>query len=174
MNFNGYVSWNPLTDTRFTLNAWGGYSHLTDGQSLKNHGWNVSLWTSLQQTIAKTWTVSLSAYMQTPGVSLQGKTSSMFSHDFSVSKSFMDKRLNITFNCGNPFKKYFKYNSDISGPNFAYKQQYRFCMQYVALGVSYRIGKLQARVKKAERTIENNDVKQGGGSSSDTNMGPGK
>ena len=174
VNFNGYVSWNPFTDTRFTLNAWGGYSHLTDGQSLKNHGWNVSLWTSLQQTIAKTWTVSLSAYMQTPDISLQGKTSSMFSHDFSVSKSFMDKSLNITFNCGNPFKKYFKYNSDISGPNFAYRQQYRFCMQYVALGVSYRIGKLQARVKKAERTIENNDVKQGGGSSSDTNMGPGK
>ncbi len=172
-NFSGYVNWNPLQNTRLTMNIWGGYTHITDGQKQKNHGWNMSVWASVQQTIAKTWNLSVSAYKQTPGVMLQGKTGSYYSYDFSASKSFMDKKLSITFACVNPFNKYFKYKSNMAGTNFAYNVQYKFCTQYFVLGVSYRIGKLNAGVKKAQRSIANDDVKQGGGKSGGKNSGQG-
>lgn len=174
VNFSGYVNWNPLQNTRLTMNIWGGYTHLTDGQEQKNHGWNMSLWANVQQTIAKTWTLSLSAYKQTPGVMLQGKSGAFFSYDFSASKSFMDKKLNVTFACANPFNRYVKYKSKMAGANFAYNVQYKICTQYFLLGISYRIGKLDAGVKKTKRSIDNDDVKQGGGKSSGTNSGQGR
>lgn len=174
INFSGYVNWNPLQNTRLTMNVWGGYTHLTDGQEQKNHGWNMSLWANVQQTIAKTWTLSASAYKQTPGVMLQGKTGAFFSYDFSASKSFLDKRLNVTFSCANPFKKYYKYKSKLAGTNFAYDVQYKFCMRYFTLGVSYRIGKLDAGVKKTQRTISNDDVMQGGNNTGGAQTGKGE
>lgn len=161
-NMSGYVSWNPFKNTRFTMNVWGGYSHLSDGQSMKNHGWNVSVWSNIQQTIAKTWTVSVSAYKQTPGVMLQGSWSGYYSYDMSVTKKFLDDRLNITISAANPFKKYFTFRSNTEGENFSSKGNMKFCNQSFFIAASFRIGKLQTGVKKAERTIDNDDVMKGG------------
>ena len=162
VNFSGYASWNPLTNTRLTMNVWGGYSHLSDGQSLKNHGWNMSVWANAQQTIAKTWTVSVSIYKQTPGVSLQSNNGGYFSHDISITKKMLGDRLNITLASGNPFKKYFTYRQNVFGNNFKSSGTFKFEQRWVALAVSYRIGKLQSGVKKTSRTINNDDVMQGG------------
>lgn len=175
VNFSGYVSWNPLTNTRLTMNTWGGYSHLSDGQTMKNHGWNMSVWANAQQTIAKTWIVSLSVYKQTPGVSLQGKDGGYFSHDIAVTKKMLNDRLNITAACGNPFKKSFKFKNNYSGQNFKSAGSFKFNQQYFAIAVSYRIGKLEGGVKKAERTIQNDDVMQGGSQTQgSTGQGTGK
>ena len=168
VNFNGYVSWNPLTDTRFTLSTWGGYAHMTDGQDMENHGWNMSVWANLQQTIAKTWTLSLSAYKQTPNISLQGSNGAYFSHDISLTKKMLDDRLNITVACSNPFKKYYTFKGDYSGRNFNSSGTYKYYQQSFAISVSYRIGKLQTGVKRTERTIQNDDVMTGGGNTGST------
>ena len=161
-NISGYVNWTPFTNTRLTVNAWGGYAHMSDGQTLKNHGWNMSVWANAQQTIAKTWTLSVSMYMNTPNVTLQGKDGKYYSHDISITKKMLNDRLNITFAAGNPFKKYFTYRQTVAGENFKSKGTLKFDQQWFALAVSYRIGKLEDGVKKASRTIENDDVMQGG------------
>ena len=74
----------------------------------------------------------------------------------------LDDRLNITLAAGNPFKKYFTYRQTVAGENFKSKGTLKFDQQWFALAVSYRIGKLESGVKKASRTIENDDVMQGG------------
>ncbi len=174
VNFNGYVSWNPLTNTRFTLSSWGGYAHITDGQDMENHGWNMSVWANLQQTIAKTWTLSLSAYKQTPHISLQGSNGAYFSHDISLTKKMLDDRLNITVACSNPFKKYYTFKGDYSGRNFSSSGTYKYYQQSFAISVSYRIGKLQSGVKRTERTIQNDDVMNGGTQGAPSTPGKGK
>lgn len=161
--FSGYASWSPFTNTRLVANTWGGYSHFSDGQGLKNHGWNISVYAQLQQTIAKTWTASASVFKMTPGVNLQGKTMGYFSHTLSLQKSMLNDRLNITFTADNPFRKYYHIKSNSSGKNFATSSSIKFIPQSFSIGVSYRIGKLQSGVKKTERTITNDDVKSGGG-----------
>ena len=161
--FSGYASWSPFTNTRLVANTWGGYSHFSDGQGLKNHGWNISVYAQLQQTIAKTWTASASVFKMTPGVNLQGKTMGYFSHTLSLQKSMLNDRLNITFTADNPFQKYYHIKSNSSGKNFATSSSIKFIPQSFSIGVSYRIGKLQSGVKKTERTITNDDVKSGGG-----------
>ena len=160
--FSGYASWNPLKNTRFMANVWGGYTHLSDGQSLKNHGWQVSFYVNAQQTIAKTWNVSMGVYKNTPSVSLQGTSSGFFYHDISINKKFLDDRLTIGLSAGSPFKKYFYVKSCQAGQNFAYSSTMKVRLQQFSIAVSYRLGKLESGVKKAQRTIDNDDVKQGG------------
>lgn len=159
-----YANWTPITNTRITLNGSVGYSHMSDGQSLRNHGWCTNIDASLQQTFAKTWIFNASYYVQTPQPTLQGKDARYQWYNFSLSKSFMDKRLTLTAYIINPFgKRYFCYRSETVADNFRTTAGSSWCQLYYGVSVRFRIGKLKAQVKRAERSVENNDVKQGGG-----------
>lgn len=159
-----YANWTPITNTRITLNGSVGYSHMSDGQSLRNHGWCTNIDASLQQTFAKTWIFNASYYVQTPQPTLQGKDARYQWYNFSLSKSFMDKRLTLTASIINPFgKRYFCYRSETVADNFRTTASSSWCQLYYGVSVRFRIGKLKASVKHTERTVENNDVKQGGG-----------
>ena len=158
-----YANWTPITNTRITLNGSVGYSHMSDGQSLRNHGWCTNIDASLQQTFAKTWIFNASYYVQTPQPTLQGKDARYQWYNFSLSKSFMDKRLTLTAYIINPFgKRYFCYRSETVADNFRTTASSSWCQLYYGVSVRFRIGKLKASVKHTERTGENNDVKQGG------------
>lgn len=158
-----YANWTPITNTRITLNGSVGYSHMSDGQSLRNHGWCTNIDASLQQTFAKTWIFNASYYVQTPQPTLQGKEARYQWYNFSLSKSFMDKRLTLTAYIINPFgKRYFCYRSETVADNFRTTASSSWCQLYYGVSVRFRIGKLKASVKHTERTVENNDVKQGG------------
>ena len=158
-----YANWTPITNTRITLNGSVGYSHMSDGQSLRNHGWTTNINASLQQTFAKTWIFNASYYVQTPQPTLQGKDARYQWYNFSLSKSFMDKRLTLTAYIINPFgKRYFCYRSETVADNFRTTASSSWCQLYYGVSVRFRIGKLKASVKHTERTVENNDVKQGG------------
>lgn len=159
-----YANWTPITNTRITLNGSVGYSHMSDGQSLRNHGWCTNIDASLQQTFAKTWIFNASYYVQTPQPTLQGKDARYQWYNFSLSKSFMDKRLTLTAYIINPFgKRYFCYRSETVADNFRTTASSSWCQLYYGVSVRFRIGKLKASVKHTERAVENNDVKQGGG-----------
>lgn len=159
-----YANWTPITNTRITLNGSVGYSHMSDGQSLRNHGWCTNIDASLQQTFAKAWIFNASYYVQTPQPTLQGKDARYQWYNFSLSKSFMDKRLTLTAYIINPFgKRYFCYRSETVADNFRTTASSSWCQLYYGVSVRFRIGKLKASVKHTERTVENNDVKQGGG-----------
>lgn len=159
-----YANWTPITNTRITLNGSVGYSHMSDGQSLRNHGWCTNINASLQQTFAKTWIFNASYYVQTPQPTLQGKDARYQWYNFSLSKSFMDKRLTLTAYIINPFgKRYFCYRSETVADNFRTTASSSWCQLYYGVSVRFRIGKLKASVKHTERSVENDDVKQGGG-----------
>ena len=154
-----YANWTPITNTRITLNGSVGYSHMSDGQSLRNHGWCTNIDASLQQTFAKTWIFNASYYVQTPQPTLQGKDARYQWYNFSLSKSFMDKRLTLTAYIINPFgKRYFCYRSETVADNFRTTASSSWCQLYYGVSVRFRIGKLKASVKHTERTVENNDV----------------
>ena len=59
--------------------------------------------------------------------------------------------------------RYFCYRSETVADNFRTTASSSWCQLYYGVSVRFRIGKLKAQVKRAERTVENDDVKQGGG-----------
>ena len=161
-NLSAYVNYSPFTTTRIYANLYGGWTYLSDGGSLSNHGWNMFASGGVQQTLPKDWRISLNAWGQTPWVSLQGKGSGFFGYSLNVTKQFFKQRLTVSAYASNFFKKYMRYTDTTSGPTFTQRSWSRFVQQQFGLSVSFRIGELKAAVKKTERTISNDDVKEGG------------
>ena len=158
-SLSGYVNWNATSNTRIYANFYGNYTYMEGANGLKNDGWNLFAYGGAQQSLPHDWRISLNIYGQTPWIMLQGKGSSFFDYGLSVNKSFLNKRLTLSAFASNFFKKYTSPTSSIEGVGFTQDSWNRYTRQRFGVSVSYRIGELKASVKKAARTISNDDVK---------------
>ena len=163
-NLNAYVNWNASKNTRVYVNSRLRYTDMNDGGTLSNSGWAAFAYGGAQQTLPKNWNISFNMYAYTPSVTLQGRSSSYSSYTLSVQKSWMKKRLNLTLSASNFLKKYKTYESSTTDTYFEAANWSKSVVQRFAVTISYRIGELKASVRKAERSISNDDVKSGGGS----------
>lgn len=82
----------------------------------------------------------------------------------NLNKSFLNRRLSLSAFASNFFQKYNKFESHIEGQGFLQDSWNKYPQMRFGFSVSYRIGELKASVKKAARTITNDDVKSGGSS----------
>ena len=162
-SLSAYVNWNATSNTRIYANLYGNYTYMEGANGLKNDGWNLFAYGGAQQSLPHDWRISLNIYGQTPWIMLQGKGSSFFDYGLSVNKSFLKKRLTLSAFASNFFKKYMHPTSSIEGVGFIQDSWNRYTRQRFGMSNSYRIGELRASVKKAARTISNDDVKSGGG-----------
>lgn len=162
---NGYVNWNATPRTRIYMNMSGNYSYLEGSEGMRNDGWSLFAYGGAQHTLPHDWRISMNVFGQTPWIMLQGKGSSFFDYGLSVNKSFLNKRLTLSAFASNFFKKYMNQSSTTEGSGFVRESNYKYSRQRFGVSVSYRIGELKASVKKAARTISNDDVKSGGGDS---------
>ena len=162
LSLNLYGSYNFTPQTRLYLTGQASYVHMDDGNQLRNHGFQSYAYGQLQQSFSGDWRVSFYGQGMTPWLYLQGKSSTFFYYGLSISKSFLDKRLSLTASANNFLKKYRSSQSSLEAANFLQQSWSRYCQQNFAISISYRIGELKASVKKAQRTISNDDVKSGG------------
>ena len=164
LNLSAYVNWNATKDTRIYANLFGGYTSLKGAEGLENDGWNLFAFGGAQQTFKHDWRLSVNVFGQTPWIMLQGKGSSFFSYSVNLNKSFLNRRLSLSAFASNFFQKYNKFESHIEGQGFLQDSWNKYSQMRFGFSVSYRIGELKASVKKAARTITNDDVKSGGSS----------
>lgn len=162
---SGYVNWNATSRTRIYMNMSGDYSYMEGSDGIRNDGWSLFAYGGAQQTLPHDWRISLNVFGQTPWIMLQGKGSSFFDYGLSVNKTFLNKRLTLSAFASNFFKKYMDQTSTTEGNGFIRENSYKYSRQRFGVSVSYRIGELKASVKKAARTISNDDVKSGGSGS---------
>ena len=99
---------------------------------------------------------------------LQGKGSSYFDYGLSINKSFFDKRLSLSAFASNFLKKYMKNTDTLEGVGFMQENWSKYSRQRFGISISYRIGELKASVKKAARSISNDDVKSTEGTGGNT------
>lgn len=162
-----YVNWNASPKTRIYVNGRGEYSDLkSPSRGLHNYGWNGSAFGGIQQTLPGKIRLSLNGGGSTPRIRLQGKGSGYNYYGLGLSRSFLkEERLSLNIYCNNIVEKYRSYNSRTEGANFISKSSGKYPSRYYGFSISYRIGELKASVKKAVRSIDNNDVKgaEGGG-----------
>ena len=80
----------------------------------------------------------------------------------NVYKSFIDKRLTVSLFANDFFNPWKRPTSSLESINFMSTSRSEYSSIRYGVSVSFRIGKLTASVKKAARTISNDDVKGGG------------
>jgi hypothetical protein len=164
-----YVNWNATKNTRAYTNSRLSYTDMSDGGTLKNHGWDLFVYGGAQQNLPKDWQLSFNIYAYTPRITLQGRSNSFSNYSLSIQKSWLKKRLNLTLSATNFLKKYKHFNSSMEDSLFRSDNWSKSNVQRFSLNVSYRIGELKTGVRKAERTISNDDVKGGGNNNSSNN-----
>lgn len=160
-----YLNWNLTKTTRFYANSSLTYSdYRSETMDLRNHGFRFNGSGGVQQTLPYEIRLSVNGGGSTRGVSLQGRGNGYYYYGASLSREFMNKRLNISLRARNflhPRQSYSSYEETADFYNFEHTRSYR--MSY-GINISYRLGELRTAVKKAKRGIQNDDVKSDGGS----------
>ena len=165
LSLSTYVNWNATKNTRIYMNSRTSYADMEDGGAMGNHGWSAYVYLGFQQTLPHEWRVSANGYGMTKQVALQGMYPGWIGYGLTVSKSWMKKRLNVSLSANDFLRHYEKFTTTTQTDAFVMKSWNKGDYRRVSLNVSYRFGELKASVKKAERSITNDDVKSGGGGS---------
>ena len=93
---------------------------------------------------------------------MQGKNPGFFFYNLSLNRSFLaEDRLSFTLSAGNFIGRYRHFRSNVVTDYFRSLSDGRHDLLRLSIGVSYRLGSLKSSVKKAARSIENNDVVKG-------------
>ncbi len=178
VGLNMYLGFTPTAKLRFDINASGGYVDIrtNNGSGLENSGLTGFVFGNGQYTFPKDFRFTLYGGGGTPGVSLQGENSTFYFYGLSLNKSFLNKKLNVSVNASTPFNKYRTFTSkNNNDPTFYSETVSQFQTQSFGIRVSYQFGELkQQSVKKARRTISNDDAKAGESSSGGQQGGGGQ
>jgi len=160
---NMYASWQINKMIRFNANGSGTYSKFktNDGSGLENSGTRFTISGGTQFTLPYDLKMNLNGGYFSSGVSLQGTNPSFHYSGLSFSRDFLDKKLNVSIRIQDPFEgtKQMKFTTQ----TLLFYQQTDMIMKGRSFGLtaSYRFGEMKAQIKKAQRGINNEDVKAG-------------
>lgn len=171
-NFNVYVSWTPFHNTRLFGNFNTSYVNMQNSQDVKNSGWMFQGYGSIEQSFEHDWKINVGVFGNTKQIELQESRNGAMFYSIGVNKSFLKKKLTLSFSANNPFGRYHTFDSSRQGVGFITGNSTKFEVRDFRFTISYKFGDLKARVKKAARAITNDDVKSG--SSQNGSMGGGQ
>ncbi len=179
---SAFVQWMALSKTNVMFNGSIGYNYYKSNElGLKNDRVSGNFFANVTQFLP--WKLQLSGFagMWGGGITdLYGRMGTIFFHGLSLQRSFLaGDRLTVQLSAQNPFSgkymsmKNYMTQGDVTGWNrYEQRQGRKF-----GISISYRFGSLTTRVKKADKTIENDDLigsgKQSGGSVSGAAQGMG-
>ncbi len=171
-HLSGYICWNITPHTSLTFNGSGMYAdyrveemmdatemHDAFRLAMHNSGWSGYGMVNLRQDLW--WRLKLGIYGggSSPSVDLQGKGDCWYFYNLTLSRPFLkDDRLNVSVNVGNFWPRYRSYDAVVEGEGFIQKSTQRMDQMNFGISISWRLGKLQTMVKKARRSIQNDDV----------------
>lgn len=160
---NLYVSWTPTQMIRTYLNGGVNYTDIqsTENSSLRNSGFSGRAFGGLTFTFPHDFRLGANGGAFMSRVQLQTDQSPFYFYSFSVMKSFLDKKLDLSLNLQDLFSKYRETSSTTTGDGFWQESLYNRPMRNLRLSVTYRFGNLKTSMKKIKRGISNEDVMEG-------------
>ncbi len=170
-----YGSWTPIKDLRLMINGNIIYADIktesTNGTS--NSGFGGNGYFNASYSFLKSFRAGIFGGFYMQPVSMQSKMSTHSFMGLALGKDFFDKKLSVNINVQDPFRKTAKFTRETQGKTFYEESIFKNQQQSVGFRVSYRFGNLKnQQIKKVQRGISNDDVMQGGNSSSGSGNTP--
>ena len=164
---NMYASWQMIPMLRLQGNGSATYSQFktNNGSGLENNGLRYTFSGSAQFTLPKDWKINLNGGYFSSGVSLQGTNPSFHYSGVSIGRDFLDKKLNVSVRIQDPLETTKKMKFTTQTAMFFQQTDMTLKGRFIGLNASYRFGEMKAQIKKAQRGINNDDVKSGEGQS---------
>lgn len=162
---NAYIRWAPTNDLNMFINGNVDYIDIssTENVVLKNSGFSYRAFSGVTYTLPYDVRFSVNGGYFGSRIMLQSKMDPFFFMSFGLSKSFLDKKLDVAIRGSNPFQKYMDHKNYTTGANFTQESLFRRPAQSISLNVTFRFGDLKSSIKKVQRGISNEDVKSGNG-----------
>lgn len=162
---SSYVQWMPMMGTSLMINASANYNHLKNPSlALSTRAWNSNFFANLSQQLP--WKLQLTCgggggFGRTP-YTVYNFSGGYKYYYASLQRSFLkEDRLTIALQGSNFFTSDMKWKTyttqgDTRGWSIGHNNNRQF-----GISISYRLGKLNAQVKKTSTTIENSDLEGG-------------
>ena len=167
---NLYVSWTLNQMIRTYLNGGVNYTDIQStgnqelSEQLRNSGFSGRAFGGITFTFPGDLRLGANGGLFLNRVQLQTEQSPFYFYSFSLMKSFLDKKLDVSLNAQDVFSKYRKMTSTTRGEGFIQESTFQNPMRSLRLSVTYRFGELKTSMRRVQRGITNEDVMQGGGS----------
>ncbi|MBC5644660.1 TonB-dependent receptor [Parabacteroides sp. BX2] len=160
-----YIGYNPSAKTTLSVNASLYYLDMSLAkeykdllQGLSNNGINGGIYTNFSQKFNYGWRLALSGGCGKQEITLGYYPEIFYYYGTSVSKSFGGEKLTVSLRAQNFLQPYTKTTSKQVYPDFHLKQNVRYYDNAFGITVSYRFGELKESVRKASRSIANDDL----------------
>lgn len=168
LGFNANISYPISKKLNVNVNALLSYIWIEgtfNSQFYTNEGFQGNAFAFASYTLPKEIRTRVNVGYYSPWIQLQGQSNEFVYSSFSVSKDFLDKKLTVTAQISNPWKKYRDWEQNFNTSQFIQTSNYQNFYRNYGCSLSYRFGKLDGGVKKSQRGISNDDVKgkSGGG-----------
>ena len=169
---SAFVQWMMTQKTNIMLNGSIGYNYYKSEElGLKNDRISGNFFANLTQFLP--WKLQLSAFagMMGGGITdLYGRMGTVFFHGFSLQRSFLkEDRLTVQLQAVVPFSgKYMSMKNYVTQGDVTGWSRYEQQARRFGINISYRFGSLKSSVKKASKTIENDDLIGSGKQSGNT------
>lgn len=109
--------------------------------------------------LPKDYYVEVEGSYHTDYIMLQGRGGENLNYNLSLTKKLCHNRLTLQVSASSFLPLYDTQQEQRGTANYAYAQSRRYFQASFLFSVRYTLGKLKARVKETEKTIENTDVK---------------
>ena len=171
-----FANWNASKKTRVYANFSGGYKTMEAAkENLKNSGWHARSYFGFQQTLP--WDVRLTSglFWSFKDYELQGWNRGCPFFNIGVSKSFFEDKLSISLmGMTNVSKGNAEFKNYSEGRGYTNMNVTSVPIRSIRFEISWSFGRQGISVKRANKTITNDDVEAGsrsggiGGGVSDT------
>jgi outer membrane receptor protein involved in Fe transport len=161
----------PDKKTNFSVNLSANYTFLesNDERNLKNEGLNYTVYSNLRYTIWKNGNMSLFGSYNSPRIMLQGKSGKYWFTGLSFSQEMFKKKLTASVTVIDPLRRRMKFENNQEDPTFTREMVYYSYQRMARFNLSWRFGQMKDQIKKAKRSIKNEDLKAGEESSTGGN-----
>ena len=158
---SSYTAWTPFTGTSFTLNASMRYARITlPTPYIKNSGCGGGIYFDWEQKIPwkLTLTTSLGGEYGNRVYNPYAIEGHWFYYNFTLTRRFLKDKLTVSLSAESPFVKERSTTYRIVQGDYTGYERAVMKPQCFKIGLSWKFGKLRASVKKAARSIENEDL----------------
>lgn len=162
VQLEGYVQWKPWKGTSLTANFNMGRNRYDNSSlDLSLAKWSGFLYGYAQQELWWKLRLTIAGYGQIGREvsNVYGYREPWWAGTLSLQRSFLrDDRLSVRLSAAIPFTRYKDYRSRIVQGDYTASYHSQGCSRSFTLALTWRFGHLKTEVKRAETSIENDDI----------------
>ena len=161
---NTYISWAPTSKLKIINNTSATYIDIkaNNQDNLSNSGFSIQSYMNIAYTLPAKFRLNGFVAARTKQITLQSEGYAGYFYGMSVSKDLLKDKLSLTLSAQNFMTKNLVFKNETKTPTMHMRTEDKYKFMRVGISVSYKFGEMKEQIKKAKRTITNDDVMSGG------------